>query len=130
MRRSEWVARSKPDKSAASFRSEVSCRFMRLFGDLEPEERNVALECGLGKAGVYVYDTASRSTRAPKPNDLPWPAEFVLRAYNRKHIFVRRARPSLAGVSNAIEQWKRRVQWRIALEGEPSILGGASARST
>ena len=101
----------------------VAAAFLRLLRGLPGEVILAAMECGQGSPGVYSWCHETGLRGMISPDEVAWPAEYVLRLH-RKHILCWRKLPPLSQVGLALENWRQKIRWRERLGG---LSGGAWA---
>ena len=68
------------------------------------------LQCGVGNEGVYMFSPESKRVWVPRPGEIQWTVEFVLRMH-AKHVYMSRRLPSLEAVSSCLIQWDAKIRW-------------------
>ena len=78
---------------------------------------------------VYSFNSDGKSIELPNKEQLPWPAQFVLQSYHKKHIFCS-SKPKRNIISRCINTWINKRKWQIhfaraaaydALYADPSV---------
>lgn len=69
-------------------------------------------ECGTTVPHVYIYNPNTLSSERPPVGSIPWPMEYILTKFSRKHIFsfTHSARP--LHFAKFLEQWRLKVLWK------------------
>ena len=84
--------------------------FLRLIRGMSISEFCCLLQCGVGNEGVYMFSPESKRVWVPRPGEIPWTVEFVLRMH-AKHVYMSRRLPSLEAVSSCLLQWDAKIRW-------------------
>ena len=71
------------------------------------------LQCGLSEPSLYVYNPFEQSAYIPPSGTTPWPIEYLVTAFHKKHVFAPRHVPNSASISRFISQWDNRTRWRL-----------------
>ena len=103
--------------------------FKQVFMELPRDFRKKLLDVGVYSPTVYLFDPIAKSAVKPDPGQLPWPMEFLLTAYHRKHVFTERKDPCLSQVSDALHKWEHKLRWRLHFASIPSCLGDDTSSS-
>ena len=90
-----------------------------MIGDLSLGELCILLRCGQSLPGTYFFDAPSKSVFVPTHRQIPWPVEFILKAFHPKHIFASPRRPSLSTIHRTLTNWGHRLQWAHFFKGQP-----------
>ena len=66
---------------------------------------------------VYIFNHLTKSVEHPSaPSaDVPWPLQWLLTRYHRKHILYAKGLPSLSLLIKSVQQTERKLEWRWAL---------------
>ena len=86
------------------------------------------LLCGQSRAGVYVYNEVSKTAEIANANELEWSLEFLLKAFNKKHIWEPARAPAIGTVVESLFDWRQKLRWAHHFEGSHNNHGHLVSR--
>ena len=81
------------------------------------------MQCGRGDAGVYVYDSWTKTSRTPSKGELSWDIECIRRFHKKHVLFCMRRCPCLEQISASLLDTRNKIAWRILFKSRNSEPG-------
>ena len=83
--------------------------------------QQIAFVCSPGlHANISVFDASTHTSRKATPDDIPWPAAYLVSGFSRRHRFVSKALPDVWRYVKAASVLESKLAWRLQFKDDHS----------